>query len=125
AASAAAAQHERVLRAQRSRAADDAAQRVEQEDRGAAESHDGRYFAGIGLSGRSESQNTVTTHHRLPSWKSWMLLIPRMNGAASSALRRDSYVLNACSTCPNCSLTRCVSISKKPSRSSTGPLVVM
>ncbi len=32
--------------------------------------HRGRYFAGIGLVARSESQNTVTTHHRCPSFNS-------------------------------------------------------
>jgi hypothetical protein len=47
----------------------------------------GRYSAGIGWSGRSESQKMVTTHHRLPSKKSWILLIPRTKGLSSSACR--------------------------------------
>ena len=43
-----------------------------------------RYFSGIGLSGRSESQKIVTIHHRVPSFTSWMLLMPRANGFGSS-----------------------------------------
>jgi len=50
----------------------------------------GRYFAGIGVVGRSDSQKIVSTYQRVPSLKSWMLLMPRMKGVASVAARRLS-----------------------------------
>jgi hypothetical protein len=49
-----------------------------------------RYRGGIGLSGRSPSHSTVTTHHRVPSERSWMLLIPRAKGTESAAAWRLS-----------------------------------
>jgi len=46
-----------------------------------------RYSAGIVSPARSASQKMDTTHQRFPSFKSWMLLIPRLNGAESCAVR--------------------------------------
>jgi hypothetical protein len=54
-----------------------------------------------------------------------MLLIPRAKGFASSAVRRDSYVLNVCVMCPNVSTLLLISRSKNPLRSSPGPAWLM
>src|SRR4051812_25949450 len=64
----------------------------------------GRYFAGIGFAGVSESQKMFTTQYLSPSFSNWKLLIPRANGFASSGLCRDSYVLQTCTMFPNCSI---------------------
>lgn len=46
-----------------------------------------RYSSGSGFPGRSLSHSTESTHQRPPSWKSWMLLMPRPWGAASGERR--------------------------------------
>ena len=48
------------------------------------------YFSGIGCPGVSCCQKIFTIHQRFPSWNNWKLLIPRMNGSASSGEWRDS-----------------------------------
>src|SRR5437588_11385566 len=48
------------------------------------------YFSGIECPGVSCCQKILTIHQRFPSWNNWKLLIPRMNGSASSAEWRDS-----------------------------------
>ena len=55
-----------------------------------------RYFAGIGLSGRSWSHITVTIHQRPPCCINWIELMPRAKGFSSALARLDSYVLNTC-----------------------------
>jgi len=52
---------------------------------------------------------------------SWKELIPLANGSASLTLRFDSYALNACAISPNRSVTRPISVSKKPPCSSAAP----
>ena len=73
-----------------------------------------RYFAGIGLSGRSWSHITVTIHQRPPCCINWIELMPRAKGFSSAAARFDSYVLNTCRMVPNPSAFRDTSRSKKP-----------
>src|SRR5205085_10595399 len=69
----------------------------------------GKYCGGSGLSGRSESQYTVTIHQRLPSFNNCMLLMPRANGVLSVASWRESYVLKTCAIWPNWSTLRAIS----------------
>ena len=73
-----------------------------------------RYFAGIGLSGRSESHITVTIHQRPPCCISWIELMPRAKGFSSAFARLDSYVLKTCMMVPNASIRLATSCSKNP-----------
>ena len=85
----------------------------------------GKYSPGIAWPSLSLSQKIVTVHHRFPSKKSWMLLIPRANGFGSSSARRDSYVLKTCATEPNRSTRRAISCSKNPSVLTRGSIALM
>lgn len=77
----------------------------------------GRYSGGIGRSGRSASHVTDAIHHRFPSRRSWIELMPRWNGFGSDAACRDSYVEKTWQTLPKQSVRRAISFSKKPAGS--------
>src|SRR5689334_5350916 len=67
-----------------------------------------RYSAGMGLSGRSESQEIVRIHQRAPSLSSSTLLMPRSKGSALASWR-EAYVVNTWAMLPNCSVWRAIS----------------